>query len=54
MIKQKVPLICVRSDNNEIVGANMNFVMCKEDDFINQFLNQVNFEILFQAKYFDF
>lgn len=37
MIEQKVPLVCYKAGSDEIVGVNMNFVMSKEDHFMDKF-----------------
>lgn len=37
MIEQKVPLVCYKAGSDEIVGVNMNFIMSKEDHFMDKF-----------------
>lgn len=36
MIEQKVPLVCYKAGSDEIVGVNMNFIMSKEDHFMDK------------------
>lgn len=42
-IKQKMVLVCYKSGSDEIVGLNMNFVMCKDDRFFEEIQKQVKF-----------
>lgn len=44
MVAQKLPLVCYKADSDEIVGANMLFVLTKEDDFLEQIYKRVNFK----------
>lgn len=52
MIKQKVPLVCYRSGSDEIVGANMNFIMSKDDHFMEKTMEQASFFYLCDNKSF--
>lgn len=43
MVAQKLPLVCYKADSDEIVGANMLFVLTKSDDFLEQIYKRVSF-----------
>lgn len=46
-IEQKVPIVCFKAGSDDIVGANMLFVLQKDDDYMDEAYKQVNFCFFF-------
>lgn len=42
MIEQKTPLVCLKTGSDDIVGVQMNFVINKNDHFMEKLYEQVN------------
>lgn len=41
ILQQKMVLVCYKSDSDEIVGLNMNFVLAKDDHYFEDLVKQV-------------
>lgn len=43
IMAQKTPIVCYKEGSNEIIGANFTYVTHKDDHFVDNFKNGVNF-----------
>lgn len=43
ILAQKTVLVCFKSDSDDIVGVNFNFVNSEEDNFMTRFRERVSF-----------
>lgn len=46
ILAQKMHLVCYKEGSDEIVGLNWNFVVHKDDQYVEKLFNQVSFKCL--------